>query len=145
MLAAELKDGTRVGVETLSEGFLYAVAFAALRHMDSVSILCVEEPENGLHPARIREVMNVLRDLSQRGTQVLLTTHSPLVVNELRPDEVTVVTRPAGGSVATRLIDVPLYRERTERDGLLPGEFWVSYCDGITEAPLLAPSSESSQ
>lgn len=140
VIAAELFDGTRVGVDELSEGFLYYLAFAAMQHFDPVAVLCVEEPENGLHPARIREVIRILRAISAAGTQVLLTTHSPLVVNELRPEEVTVLTRPKEiGTVATRLIDVPRYRERIERDALLPGEFWVSYCDGELEASLLQP------
>ncbi len=140
-VAAELLDGTRVGVDELSEGFLYYLAFAAMRHLDPVAILCVEEPENGLHPARIREVMGILRAISAAGTQVLLTTHSPLLVNELLPTEVTVLTRPKdGGTVATRMADIPLYRERIERDALMPGEFWASYCDGKFEEPMLKPT-----
>lgn len=140
VVAAELRDGTNVGVDELSEGFLYYLAFAAMQHFDPVAVLCVEEPENGLHPARIREVINILRAISKAGTQVLLTTHSPLVINELLPSEVTLLTRPKdGGTVATRLIDVPQYRERIEKDALLPGEFWVSYCDGKFEDAILHP------
>jgi predicted ATPase len=143
-VAAEMLDGTRVPVEHLSEGFLYFLAFAALRHLDPPSLLLIEEPENGLHPARIREVVRVLRDLSRSGTQVLLTTHSPLLLNELQADEITVLTRPPGGTRATRLSEVPRYRERAENDDLLPGEFWVNYCDGELEAPLLEPVDETS-
>lgn len=143
-VAAEMLDGTRVPVEHLSEGFLYFLAFAALRHLDPASLLLIEEPENGLHPARIREVVRVLRDLSRSGTQVLLTTHSPLLLNELQADEITVLTRPPGGTRATRLSEVPRYRERAENDDLLPGEFWVNYCDGELEAPLLEPVDEPS-
>lgn len=143
-VAAEMHDGTRVPVEHLSEGVLYFLAFAALRYLDPASLLLIEEPENGLHPARIREVVRVLRDLSRSGTQVLLTTHSPLLLNELQADEITVLTRPPGGTRATRLSEVPRYRERAENDDLLPGEFWVNYCDGELEAPLLEPADEPS-
>ena len=67
----------------MSEGLLYYLAFAALPHLEPVSLILIEEPENGLHPARIAEVMRILREIS-KTTQVLIATHSPLVVNELQ-------------------------------------------------------------
>ncbi len=138
----EMKSGRVLSTKEVSEGLLYYLAFAALRHLDPVAVLCVEEPENGLHPARIRDVVKILREVSESGTQVLLSTHSPLLVNELFPSEVTLLTRPSGGgTVATRLDDVPGYATRADGQDLLPGEFWVRYCDGEAETELLAPSS----
>jgi predicted ATPase len=94
----------------------------------------VEEPENGLHPSRISVVMKFLRELSETS-QVILATHSPLVVNELRGEEITVVTRdPVSGTRAQLLSTMPRYEAATKV--YLPGEYWVSYCDGNQEAPL---------
>jgi predicted ATPase len=113
---------------------LYYLAYAVLPHLDPTAVVLVEEPENGLHPARIREVMRVLREIS-KTTQVVIATHSPLVVNELLPDEVTVLTRdPVNGTNATRLKDTPNFEERAKVYAL--GELWVSYADGLLEAPL---------
>jgi predicted ATPase len=120
----------------MSEGLLYYLAFAALRHLDPVSLLLVEEPENGLHPARIAQVVGVLRAISESGTQVIMATHSPLVVNELRPDEVSIVTRTAErGTQVKRIKDTPDFEERSKIYAL--GELWIAYANGEDEAPLL--------
>lgn len=119
----------------MSEGLLYYLAFAVLPYLDPTALLLIEEPENGLHPARIAEVMRVLRAISET-TQVIIATHSPLVVNELRADEVTVVTRsPETGTKATLIQDTPDFEERAKVYAL--GELWLSYANGEDEGPLL--------
>lgn len=134
-LGVRLHDGTLVPAELMSEGLLYYLAFAILPYLEPTGLLLIEEPENGLHPARIAEVMRVLRAISEK-TQVLLATHSPLVINELQPDEVTVVTRSkAHGTKATLMKDTANFEERSKVYAL--GELWLSYANGEDEAPLL--------
>lgn len=136
-LEAELMDGTRVRAEHLSEGLLYFLAILALPYLSPVSLLLVEEPENGLHPARVAEVVRLLRAMVETtGTQVIIATHSPLVINELRPEEVTVVTRPslAQGSQCTPIRETHNFAQRNGVYAL--GELWLAYSDGEQEAPL---------
>jgi ABC-type uncharacterized transport system ATPase subunit len=134
-LEIELRDGRVVDAELMSEGMLYFLAFLAAVHAQAARVLLVEEPENGLHPTRIAEVMAVLREVS-KTTQVLIATHSPLVVNELGGDEVTVVTRDAEhGTRGVLLAKTPGYEKRAKV--YANGELWVSYANGIDEAPLL--------
>jgi predicted ATPase len=110
-IAVTLIDGTRIGAKAMSEGLLYYLGFAALKHVADSRLFLVEEPENGLHPARVAEVMVALREISKTN-QVIIATHSPLVVNELQGDEVTVVTRdPDKGTEGVLLKDVPRYEE----------------------------------
>lgn len=134
-IGVKLEGGAVVPAALMSEGMLYYLAFAALPHLDPTPLLLVEEPERGLHPARIADVMRALRILSEK-TQVLLATHSPLVVNELQPEEVTVVTR-AGeqGMKAARILGTPGFEDRARVYAL--GELWLSYANGADEAPLL--------
>lgn len=133
-LGIQLADGTFVGADFMSEGMLYYLAYAALPYLEPTAVILIEEPENGLHPARVRGVMEILREIS-RTTQVIIATHSPLVINELKPDEVTVVTRdPAEGTKATLMKDTPNFAERSEVYAL--GELWLSYADGGLETPL---------
>lgn len=133
-VGVRLIDGTDVPAEHMSEGMLYFLAFAALPYLSPVSLLLVEEPENGLHPSRIAEVMRVLRSIAEK-TQVVLATHSPLVVNELKPEEVTLVTRtPQEGTKFTPITETPNFEKRASAFAL--GELWLNYADGITEAPL---------
>jgi predicted ATPase len=137
----ELRDGLRLSVEQVSEGLLYYLAYEALQHISPIALLCVEEPENGLHPRRIKEVVDILRRISERGTQVLMATHSPLVMNELDPSEVTILVRPPGeGTRATAMTDTQNFQRRSQVYAL--GELWVSYADGELESRLTNPSEE---
>lgn len=135
VLQAQMRSGEWISARFLSEGLLYYLAFAALQHIARPAVLLIEEPENGLHPARIAEVMRVLRETSKE-TQVLIATHSPLIVNELKPEEVSVVTRdPEAGTKVTRLQDTPDFEARSKIYAL--GELWIAYANGKDEAPLL--------
>lgn len=145
-LGLTLLDGKEIGPGAMSEGMLYWLAFAIIEHIAPHAILLIEEPENGLHPARIREVMNVLRDVSQR-TQIILATHSPLVINELKPEEVTIVTRtPEQGTICAPMVETKHFQSRKEIYAL--GELWLSFADGQLESELVpespAPSAASS-
>jgi predicted ATPase len=141
-LGVQLTDGTFVSANFISEGMLHYLAYAALPHLEPTGVILIEQPENGLHPARIRDVMGILREVS-KTTQVVITTHSPLVINELEGYEVTVLTRdPKQGTRARRMKDTPNFAERARVYAL--GELWVSYADGVCEAPLFTePESVS--
>jgi energy-coupling factor transporter ATP-binding protein EcfA2 len=134
-LKIELNDSSEIQARLLSDGILYYLAFAALKFLKPASVLLIEEPENGLHPARIKEVMQILRSISE-STQVIMATHSPLVINEMEGNEVTVVTRhKSKGTKATRMDKTPNFEERSKIYAL--GELWVSYADGTCEEQLL--------
>jgi predicted ATPase len=138
-LGVELVDKTSIDAPKLSEGMLYWLAFAALPYLDPAAVVLIEEPENGLHPARIAEVMRVLRDISS-STQIVIATHSPLVINELQADEVTVITRtPARGTIATPLSRTKNFEQRSRVYAL--GELWLNYADGNVESELVAEST----
>ena len=50
-------------------------------------LLCVEEPENYLHPALLPELAEEFREYAAEGGQVFISTHSPDFVNALKPNE----------------------------------------------------------
>lgn len=136
-VAVELSNKVVVDASAMSEGLLYWLGFEALAHSSVPGLLLVEEPENGLHPSRIADVMRSLRAMTERGVQVVLATHSPLVVNELRPEEVSVVTRTeAHGTRVRRVTQIP------DLDRLLSafslGELWLAFADGKQEESLFA-------
>jgi hypothetical protein len=140
-LGLTLTDGTEVGPEEMSEGMLYWLAFAVIEYLRPVGILLIEEPENGLHPSRIAEVMRILRDVS-KWTQVLMATHSPLIINELKPEEVTIVTRtPEAGTICTPMTATKNFAERSKIYAL--GELWLSYADGDLERELVGTGTPS--
>lgn len=141
-LGVILHDGTKISANEMSEGLLYWLAFAALPYVDPTSILLIEEPENGLHPSRIAEVVKVLRNVSHR-MQVIVATHSPLVINELQPNEVTILTRDdKTGTRATRMDRTKHFQQRQQVYAL--GELWLSFADGLDEAALVKDSDPGS-
>lgn len=138
-LGIELIDGRSVGAERLSEGMLYWLAFAALPYLQPTPLILIEEPENGLHPSRIGDVMSVLREVSNTS-QIIVATHHPLVINELQPDEVTLITRtPERGTIATPLSSTKNFEQRSKVYAL--GELWLNYADGEFESDLVADST----
>ena len=140
-LAAVLRTGERVDASAMSEGMLYWLAFAAMSEAERPSIFLVEEPENGLHPSRISEVVALLRHVSKTA-QVIIATHSPLVINELQPEEISIVTRPPDkGTQVTPMTATKNFAQRSKVYAL--GELWLSYADGDLEAELTGPSDEA--
>lgn len=83
----------------LSGGTLRLLALlAALRYPNGPSVLFVEELENGLDPRAIGFVMDEIRSAVQSGDkQVILTTHSPYLLDKLALEHVVTVERPDGG------------------------------------------------
>jgi len=77
--------------------------------------------------------MEILRKISETA-QVVIATHSPLVINEMKPEEVTVVTRTSGDKLCIDQGD-PGFVDRSKVYAL--GELWLSYANGKDEAPLL--------
>lgn len=135
----ETFDGDR-----MSSGMLHALALVTLRHCNLGPVLCIEHPDRGLHPALVEKMLvPTLRRVVERGTQVLVETHSPLVLNAVKPEEVSIVTRTAAeGTRVTRMVDVPDFAVRSSVFSL--GELWLAYCDGSEEKALLTPAGEGS-
>ena len=107
-LGVMLPDATFVSGSGVSDGLLRWLAYAAVPYLSTVGLVLVEEPENGLHPAGIRDVMTLLREVSTR-TQVVIATHSPIVIDELDKHEVTVLRRESrAGTTAVPLTDAAL-------------------------------------
>lgn len=111
-----------------SDGAMLLTAFLALAFSDEPGILLIEEPENGLHPSRLREVVEMLRKISTGAVgntprQVIVTTHSPLLLNYTQPEEVRIVQRDRErGTIVTPMSDVPDVHELLDEFGT--GELW---------------------
>ncbi len=125
----------------MSDGVLRLLAITSMLYLDQIpSLITFEEPENGVHPQLVREVVQILRELTQRKPpnrcQVFFTTHSPYVLDEFfdHPEQVYCMERPkplAGATVA-RLSDnkqLDIARNTFEKS---LGEAWTSGIIGAT-------------
>ncbi len=98
------RDGTEHEARSLSDGTLRFLALAILESdSEARGVLCMEEPENGIHPERIPAMLRLLQDLAvdprQKGDednplrQVIVNTHSPVVAAAV-PEESLLVAIP---------------------------------------------------
>jgi predicted ATPase len=94
-LGVTMRNRERYAASSLSDGTLRFLALAVLASDPQASgLICLEEPENGIHPQRIPEMLRLVRRLAEEVEsdeeqiapplrQVIINTHSPLVVAEL--------------------------------------------------------------
>jgi len=124
-------DGQSVPASQVSDGTLLVLAYLAILYLPQPPrVLLVEEPENGIHPKRLRDVLGVLRELiqEQSRTQIVLTTHSPYALDLFKPEEVTLCTMQDNGEVkTTRLSESPTVMNQT--DVFTLGEIWTAEGD----------------
>jgi predicted ATPase len=95
------KDKTSHAARALSDGTLRFLALAVLaQDPRAQGVLCLEEPENGIHPERIPAIIRLLQDIASDPNQpvgvdnplrqVIVNTHSPLVVQQVPDDSLLV-------------------------------------------------------
>jgi predicted ATPase len=124
--------------EEVSEGVLYFLALLCIVHQpDPPKLLLLEEPEKGIHPRRIKEVMDFIFELVQlRNVQIILTSHSPYVVDHFAniPECISVFDRENGETIIRNAGDIITETNtKLEAEGKKPirytdalGEHWVS-------------------
>ena len=87
----------------LSDGTLrYLFLIALLLDPTPPPLICIEEPEIGLHPDILPAIAEMLIAASQR-TQLIVTTHSDALVSALSPESVLICDRDDRGSHLNRL------------------------------------------
>lgn len=113
--------------DQVSDGFLRLCAIGAMAYMQPrPSLLMVDEVENGVHPRLLGGLIGLLRDLAGQGTQVLVSTHSPIALNAVEdPNAILIVQRMTSGRARVkRLSDTQGYKAL--RSVFRPGELWVN-------------------
>jgi predicted ATPase len=100
----------RIPATRLSDGTLrYLCLLAILCHPSPPPLVCIEEPELGLHPDMMPTIARLLKNASER-TQLLVTTHSDILIDELseQPESVIVCEKIEGQTSTRRLNSVDL-------------------------------------
>ena len=94
----------------LSDGTMRWLALLAiLADPDPAPLICLEEPETGLHPDAIVELAKLIREASER-TQLIVTTHSETLIDCFteEPEVVVVCERDQGATKLSRLVESDL-------------------------------------
>jgi len=119
------EDGLRMPIPAtrLSDGTIRFIALLAiLLRPESASLICIEEPELGLHPDAVSLLADVLVQASRR-TQIIATTHSDALVSALsnETESVLVCEVLSNATILTRLDSEKL---RYWLDKYRLGEIW---------------------
>lgn len=98
-----LEGDTPIPARVLSEGTLRVLGLLALvGAQEPPALIGFEEPENGIHPRRIQMIAEMLKTRSQMGdTQLIVTTHSPILPDMISDESLFVCRRRNGRSTIT--------------------------------------------
>jgi predicted ATPase len=108
----------------LSDGTLSFLYLATLLLGPKPSLLiCIDEPEVGLHPHAIRLVAEMLQAAAER-TQLVVATHSPILVDAVKPEQVVIVEKGEDGATQFRRLDAEELKEWLKEFSL--GELWLT-------------------
>jgi predicted ATPase len=116
---------TPLPAKRLSDGTLRFLALAAILFQPQPPpLICLEEPELGMHPDMIRIVAKMIVDAAER-TQLIVTTHSEHLLTTLQDDFDALFAFDAGleGSVVRRFSQKEYEQWRQEHT---LGELWTS-------------------
>ncbi|MDE3721084.1 AAA family ATPase [Nocardiopsis sp. N85] len=137
LLTVQLKEanGLQMPARGLSEGTLRFLALCVLKEDPSVrGVLCMEEPENGIHPGNLAAMVNLVTELAvdpeeppgddNPFRQILVNTHSPGVVQLVNQDDLlfadSVRLRGPEGSITKALRLRPMTRSWRAKSGGTP-------------------------
>lgn len=115
----------KLPIDRISDGLLrFFTLLVILYQPDPPPVICIDEPEIGLHPEVIPKLAECLIEASKR-TQIIITTHSADLVDALSevPESVIVCEREGGAGTKMKRLDKENLSEWLENYSL--GEIWL--------------------
>lgn len=122
----DTQSGKDIPSEAASEGTLLVLGLlAALMSSPRPKLVLLDDLDRGLHPKAQQDLVAQLRELMALDPelQIIATSHSPYLVDHLKPEEVRLSTVLPDGTVRfAALTDHPDFERWKE--AMRPGEFW---------------------
>jgi predicted ATPase len=127
-----IEGGLRIQGDRASTGVRLLIFFVTLAyHPTPPELILIEEPDMGVHPRRLADIMRLLREITEgkhgdREAQVILTTHSPYLLDlvDLERDQLLIFQRGEDGVRTAQPADKD--RLRTFLDEFMLGEIWYN-------------------
>jgi len=112
-----LENGTEINLQKKGDGTKRRITMAllefkkeqALLGNDSSTIYLLDEPDTHLHVRAQIELLQTLQEFSDAGNQIILTTHSPFIINSIKPNQIRLLSlEEKNGTKIKHLRDQPL-------------------------------------
>jgi predicted ATPase len=122
----DMDTGERIPAHAISEGTMLTLGLLTiLMNPQRPSLILLDDIEQGLHPKAQRELIAVFKEIIQENSdlQIIFTTHSPYIIDELQPSQVHVLSNAGDGFTKTKRLDE--HPDVTwAKQTLTTGEFW---------------------
>lgn len=113
-----------ITIEQISDGTLrFLILLSILYNPQRGSVVCIDEPETGLHPDMIQTIARGIQYAAETGTQMIVATHSPLLLNAFELENIKVFEKDASNQT--------IVLTKSEEDfpdwegAFLPGQMWL--------------------
>jgi len=122
----DVLGGRSIPASRVSEGTLLVLGIlTAVLGPARPRLLLLDDVDRALHPKAQKDLVALLRKLMEANPelQIVATSHSPYLLDHLKPEEVRLTTlREDGSAACARLQDHPEFEKW--KDEMSPGEFW---------------------
>jgi ABC-type branched-subunit amino acid transport system ATPase component len=124
-LRFDMASGDDLPADRISDGTMLVLAIITLLKTMPGAVILLDDIEQGLHPSAQRQVIQLIKSIQKDhpSTQIIFTTHSPYVVDEMDPEHVWVMGLDKEGCAHSKaLAEHPNATKAMEV--LSTGEFW---------------------
>lgn len=98
-----LENEREINIEKKGDGTKRRITMALLEYKkeekinneeDDIQLYLLDEPDTHLHVKAQLELFNILKEFSVNGRQVIISTHSPFIINAVKPKQIRLVYQP---------------------------------------------------
>lgn len=122
----DMNTGKRIPAHAISEGTMLTLGLlTVLMNPNQPNLVLLDDVEQGLHPKAQRELITVFKEIIQdnNNLQIIFSTHSPYIIDELIPSQVHVLSNTNSGFTRSKRLDEHPDVEWAKQT-LTTGEFW---------------------
>ena len=113
-----------ITIEHISDGTLrYLLLLSIFYNPNRGSVVCIDEPEAGLHPDMINGIAKGIKYAAQNGTQMIVATHSPLLLNAFELEDLKIFEKDEDNQTVVKTVseeDFPDWEGE-----FLTGQMWL--------------------
>ena len=113
-----------ITIENISDGTLrYLLLLSIFYNPNRGSVVCIDEPEAGLHPDMINGIAKGIKYAAQNGTQMIIATHSPLLLNAFELEDLKIFEKDADNQT---IVKTKSEEDFPDWEGeFLTGQMWL--------------------